>query len=124
MSDFPNFDQLLKLANESPDALERFRQEQVELLINEAAPEQRRRLRGLQFQIDAQRHIYRDSPLASCVKLTQMMHESFAQLRVQLNQLTGLTDPIGSPIEALEPLEALAATDNKVSAKVLPFSVS
>jgi hypothetical protein len=119
MSDFPNFDQLLKLAQEKPEELERFRQEQVELLINEAPVESQRRLRGLQFQIDAQRELHQDSPMGACMKISQMMHESFAELRVWLNDITGLDDPLRNEINEFQ-----ASEGEKVAAKVLPFPVN
>ena len=109
MSDFPSFDQLAKLAQEKPEELERFRQEQVELLINSAPARLQRRLRGLQFQIDAQRELHKDSIMGSCVKLSQMMHESFAELRLSLNQISGLNDPLLGDMEAFEPEERKVA---------------
>jgi hypothetical protein len=117
MSDFPNFDQLLKLAQEKPEELERFRQEQVELLINQAPAASQQRLRGLQFQIDAQRQIHNDSPMGACVKISQMMHESFAELRVWLNDLTGMQDPLN--YESYE--SSAQAVNDKPAAKVIAF---
>ncbi|MGH1485061.1 MAG: DUF3135 domain-containing protein [Cellvibrionaceae bacterium] len=119
MSDFPNFDQLLKLAKEQPEELEKFRQEQVELLINEAPANSQRRLRGLQFQIDAQRQLHEDSPMGACMKISQMMHESFAELRVWLNDITGLDDPLRNEINDFQ-----SSGSEKVAAKVLPFPAS
>lgn len=114
MSDFPTFDQLLKLANENPQELERFRQQQVEELINSAPAESQRRLRGLQFQIDAQRQLHEGSPMGSCMKISQMMHESFAELRGWLNQITNSNDPLRNEIDDYQSTE-------KTAAKVLPF---
>ena len=117
MSDFPNFDQLLKLANEDPDKLESFRQEQVELLINRAQPENRRRLRGLQFQIDAQKKLHDHSPTGACIKISRMMHESFAELRVWLNDITGLDDAFDHSTKEFSRTKPETAIG-----KVLPFS--
>jgi hypothetical protein len=117
MSDLPNFDQLLKLAQEKPEELERFRQQQIDLLIQQAPPKSRDRLRGLQFQIDAQRQIHSDSPMGACVKISQMMHESFAELRVWLNDITGLQDPLGYETNTPQNSE-------KSVAKVISFPVS
>ena len=119
MSDFPNFDQLLKLAKEQPEALEQFRQEQIELLISQAPARSQHRLRGLQFQIDAQRQLHGDSPLGACVKISQMMHESFAELRVWLNDITGLDDPLRNEINDYQ-----SPDTEKVAAKVLPFPIN
>lgn len=117
MSDFPDFDTLLKLAKEQPEELERFRQEQVELIINQAPDDCQRRLRGLQFQIDAQRQLHNDSPMGACVKISQMMHESFSELRGWLNNITGSNDPLRNEMDAIQ-------NDNKTAAKVLSFPVS
>ena len=94
MSNLPHFDELLKLAQENPEALEKLRQEQVEQLINNAPIENQQRLRGLQFQIDAQRSIHKGSAIGSCVKISKMMHQSFGELRGWLNQLSDQNDPL------------------------------
>lgn len=114
MSDFPNFDQLLKWAKEDPEQLERFRQQQIDSIINSAPEENQRRLRGLQFQIDAQRKLHANSPMASCVKISQMMHDSFAELRIWLNDITGANDPLRERIHSYQ-------AEDKGAAKVLPF---
>ena len=115
MSDFPSFDQLVKMAKEQPDALEQLRQQEVERIIHEAPPECRQRLRGLQFQIDAQRQLHKGSPMGACMKISQMMHESFAELRGWLNEVTGTNDPLRNEMDALQ-------TEEKIAAKVLPFA--
>lgn len=90
--ELPDFDTLKDLAKNDPDSLERLRQEHVAAIINRAPPEIQQRLRGLQFQIDAQRKIH-SSPMAACIKISQMMYESFTELRVMLNE-------VGSPKES------------------------
>lgn len=72
----PDFDQLLVLSRSDPEELESLRQSQVRELIDRASPEAQQRLRGLQFQIDAQRAIHKN-PLGACVKISQMMSSSF-----------------------------------------------
>lgn len=117
MSDFPTFDELLKLAQEDPEKLEAFRQEQVEKLIAEAPEGRQRRLRGLQFQIDAQRKIHHDSPMGSCMSISKMMHESFAELRSWLNQITGVNNPLRHQVDSV------IQEDKLDNAKVLSFPV-
>ena len=94
MSDLPPFDELVKLAQEDPKALEALRKQHVEQLINSAPEGTQTRLKGLQFQIDAHRAIHTDSPMGACMKISQMMHESFAELRGWLNQISNLNDPL------------------------------
>ncbi|MBX2807905.1 MAG: DUF3135 domain-containing protein [Cellvibrionaceae bacterium] len=115
MSEFPDFDQLVKLAQTNPEELERLRQTEVEKLIGQAPASCRQRLRGLQFQIDAQRRIHADSPMGSCIKISVMMHESFAELRGWLNQITGSDDPLRQQADSIQ------QQNDQVAAKVLPF---
>ncbi|EAT11550.1 DUF3135 domain-containing protein [Bermanella marisrubri] len=76
----PSFEQLKEMAKANPDALERLRQEHVQAAIN-AAPEQyRKRLEGLQFQIDGQRRIAKN-PMSSCITISKMMHDSLHKLK-------------------------------------------
>ncbi len=111
---YPSFDELLKLAKEDPDALEKFRQEQVELIISQAPAKNQQRLRGLQFQIDAQRSLHNSSPMGACLKMSQMMHESFDDLRNWLNKITNSNDPLRHEIDEYE-------HNRQNDAKVLQF---
>lgn len=117
MTDIPSFETLLRLAKEQPEELERLRLEQVELIINHAPENSRRRLRGLQFQIDSQRKLHRDSPMGACMKISQMMHESFAELRVWVNDITSINDPLRNEIDSFQ-------SEPKMAAKVLRFPES
>lgn len=85
--ELPDFDTLMELAKTDPEGLEKLRQEHVAAIINSAPPETRRRLQGLQFQIDAQRRIH-SSPMAACIKVSQMMYDSFTNLRYLLNEMS------------------------------------
>ena len=83
----PDFDELLLLAQSNPEKLEALRKDMCEELINSAPLEKQRRLRGLQFQIDMERE-KSTSHMGACIRISQMMHESFDELRVNLNQLS------------------------------------
>jgi hypothetical protein len=87
----PSFERLREMAIQDPDALERLRQEYVKVAIDAAPSEYRSRLEGLQFQIDGQRRLAK-SPMASCINISKMMHES-------LHQLKGFIDGKDEPIE-------------------------
>lgn len=76
----PSFERLREMAVNDPDALERLRQEYVKAAINTAPEEYRGRLEGLQFQIDGQRRLAK-TPMAACINISKMMHESLHQLR-------------------------------------------
>lgn len=82
--DLPDFDELVRLAKEDPEELERIRAEAVETLINKAPLESQRRLRGLQFQVDMERQKAKN-PMDSCIRVSKMMHDSFNTLRDALN---------------------------------------
>lgn len=105
MLDLPHFDELVKLAQDDPEALEQLRQQHVNELINNAPASDQKRLRGMQFQIDAQRQIHNGSPMGSCMKISQMMHESLAELRSWLNQISDVNDPLRGFAEEYEPKE-------------------
>ncbi|MGL4717381.1 MAG: DUF3135 domain-containing protein [Aeromonas sp.] len=84
--ELPDFDTLKDLAVNDPLQLERILQEQVALLLAQTSPDQQRRLRGLQFKIDAQRQLAKN-PLDSCMRIADMMWGSFYALRTELNEL-------------------------------------
>jgi hypothetical protein len=99
----PDFEILLRLAKQDPQALERLRQEHVNTAIESAPEAYRQRLAGLQFQIDGVRRTTK-SPMASCIGISKMMHES-------LNSLKSFIDSNETPADMI-PMEA---------AKVLAF---
>ena len=53
--DMPSFDEMVRLAKNDPETLERIRLKLIEETIAEAPENCHRRLRGLQFQIDMER---------------------------------------------------------------------
>ena len=83
----PDFNTLRQMAEQNPAALERLRLEKINNLIESAPEAYRHRLRGLQFQIDAQRRIAKN-PLQSCLNISRMMHDSFHKLREKLHEAT------------------------------------
>lgn len=82
--DWPSFEELMKIANEHPERLEAFRQRKVDEVINSAPDNMKRRLRGLQFQIDCQRQLQK-TPMASCLTICSMMCDSLHKLNEALN---------------------------------------
>lgn len=99
--ELPDFNELVALSRQDPQALETLRQQLVDQVIDNASPAAQARLRGLQFQIDAQRQLS-TSAMGACVRLSRMMNASFTELMNQLNQ------PSESPTQS--------------NAKVLPFT--
>ncbi|MDX2370801.1 MAG: DUF3135 domain-containing protein [Colwellia sp.] len=83
----PDFNTLRELAENSPDKLELILRENIAILIEKTSGSHRRRLLGLQFQIDVQRRLAKN-PVDSCVRISQMMHDSFIELNRALTNLT------------------------------------
>ena len=111
----PDFDQLLLMAKSDPEAFESQRKEMCESLIDQAPEQYKRRLRGIQFQIDMARE-KSPSSMASCVKISQMMHESFDKLSGALNELLETDENIITR----DIVEDINEVDAK-SADIVPF---
>ena len=73
-SDF-DFEEWAVLAKTDPEAFEAKRQMEIEKLIASASPSTQTRLRGLQWQIDAERR-RAGTPLSACVRVFNQMWES------------------------------------------------
>jgi len=85
-----DFDFWKQLAQDDPEAFEALRREKVEELIQRAPERQRRRLQGLQWQIDQTRRLA-GSPMASCLAISNMMWESLHQLNLHQRDLLSAT---------------------------------
>ena len=109
---FPSFEEMRKLAEENPEELENLRRKEIDSIINSARnEEQKRKLRGLQFKIDAERSITKN-PMALCIKLSDMMKSKFEELRESLNDIKDL--PLVKKSNTQEPA--------KVEPKILPLN--
>ncbi len=86
-TDSLDFDFWMQLARNDPEAFEKSRQKKIEELISQAPAGQRRRLRGLQWQIDQTRKLA-GSPMASCLAISNMMWDSFYLLHQKQRELT------------------------------------
>jgi len=83
----PDHKTLRELAENSPDKLELILRTNIATLIDKSSGSQRRRLQGLQFQIDVQRKLAKN-PVDSCVRISRMMHDSFIELNSALINFT------------------------------------
>jgi len=83
----PDHETLSELAENSPDKLELILRENIAALIEQTSGSHRRRLQGLQFQIDVQRKLAKN-PVDSCVRISRMMHDSFIELDRALTNFT------------------------------------
>ena len=78
--ELPDVDTLIAMAEEDPERLELLRRSMMAALIDSAPNEQiKKRLRGLRFKIDLERERAK-TPMAACITLSEMMHESLAEL--------------------------------------------
>lgn len=116
----PAFEVLLDLARNDPEGLEALRQSLTASVI-EAAPTEanRRRLRGLQFQVDMERERAR-TPLAATIRISELMCQSLAEL----HRTMVTTTEIG-PVEVIGPdfdidLSEPSNADPR-GANILPF---
>lgn len=82
--DLPDFDTLLSLHKEDPQELDKVRADLTNAIFENASESSRRRLEGLQFRINMELRRAR-TPLAGCVKLSNMMHDSLMELHHTLN---------------------------------------
>jgi hypothetical protein len=84
-----DFEVWATLARDDPDEFERRRQAEIRKVID-ARPDLKHRLEGLQFRIDAERTLAR-TPLKSCLRISEMMWNSFYELKDGLDDLAGAT---------------------------------
>lgn len=111
--ELPAFDDLVTLAQDDPAALEDLRMQLVNAVIDSAPPHLQPRLRGLQFRIDMERRRAK-TPMAACIKISAMMHDTFERLRVALLDASRLA--MGE-VATARPSQAPPTT----SATIIPF---
>lgn len=72
-----DFDEVAALARHDPEAYEQYRLDAVEALITRASRKNQQHLRRLQWRIDQERK-RAPNATAACVKIYQMMWDSFS----------------------------------------------
>ncbi|MGA0839562.1 MAG: DUF3135 domain-containing protein [Pseudomonadales bacterium] len=92
----PNFDMLLDLARNDPGELENLRNRLTEMVIaNAQNPDSQRKLRGLQFRINAEIRRSR-SPLDAALRVSDLMCRSLTRLRHAIVDPDALLGPVPS----------------------------
>jgi hypothetical protein len=96
--ELPDFESLKCMAEQNPEELERLRLRYCRELIDNAPERFRRKLSGLLFRIDMESRLSRNS-IQRCVRLSQMMMDSFSELQSALNfssadELPGQDKPV------------------------------
>lgn len=93
-----DFDEWAALAKKDPEAFEVRRQQEIARVIADAGPDRQARLKGLQWQLDANRKLS-GNPLSSCVRIFNQMWSSVYGKHGLLEALNGLE---GKPIPDLK----------------------
>jgi hypothetical protein len=84
-----NFEEWSSLASSDPEKFEQLRQDKISALIEKAnSQRQQQRLRGLQWRIDQVRGQHKDSAMAACLAISEIMWETFEHLAVLLQSQT------------------------------------
>lgn len=88
-----DFEHWSTLASTDPEKFEELRQNKILALINNSNSQRKQRLLGLQWQIDTIRVRHKDSTVAACLAISQLMWETFNQLSevLQSQAETGLS---------------------------------
>lgn len=87
-----DFDEWVRLAKEDPDAYENMRTKMIQEIIDNTSPEVKRRMQGLQWQIDQIRSTSHN-PMASCLRISQMMWDSVLGDDGLLDHMQQLSNP-------------------------------
>lgn len=88
-----DFDAWAKLAKDDPNAFESMREQMIQDVIASTSPEIKRRMEGLQWQIDQIRSTSAN-PMSSCLKISQMMWENVTGEDGLIDHMRQLSDPI------------------------------
>ena len=112
--ELPDFDTLMDMAENRPEELEKLRREFTENLLKSAPERSRRRLRGLQFKVDMELRRAKN-PTDRCIRVSQLMHESFSRLNIALNGAKNFT-PANYQNDA--------SFSEPVSAQIIPLSTA
>jgi len=94
------------LASTDPKKFEQLRQDQITAIIEKTSSQrQQRRLRGLQWRIDIIREQHKDSAMAACIAISELMWETFEQLAelLQFTTESGTSTSIPPPPANLTP---------------------
>ena len=123
--ELPDFDTLMRLAQNSPEEFEALRDILNRELIESAPAHMQARLRGLLFQIDGRRRTA-SNPTQSCVSVFAMMQDSLMELHNALNSAAGNPGPeLARGPRALQSAGGEGGKDEKpISAEIIPFPVS
>jgi hypothetical protein len=111
-----DFDEWVRLAKDDPDAYENKRAKMIQDVIESTSPEVRRRMEGLQWQIDQIRSTS-TNPMSSCMKMSKMMWDKVIGEDGLVDHMRRLSDPdqrakLNKPKELATVINIRPNTDN------------
>ncbi len=106
-----DFDRWAILARQDPAAFERHRRVEIVRLLRSVPIGRRRRLRGLQWRIDQVRRTS-GTPLAACIRISQMMWESVQGEHGLVAALQQARDPAPPVARAKAPVLPFGGRNN------------
>lgn len=84
MDKFPTVDELIRLAKEDPEELNRIQKKFSEDIINNASEEQKPRLKGIVFQLDMIKQKSKGNHIKSTIAISKLMWTSFYKMNDEL----------------------------------------
>ncbi|MFC3852017.1 DUF3135 domain-containing protein [Salinispirillum marinum] len=91
--EIPDFNELMRMAREEPEALETMRKEYTEQLLASAPPESLHRLQGMAFVLDAKRRTAH-SPAEVCKAMSDLMLERLKVLQANFEDIKGIANTV------------------------------
>ena len=97
MNNLPTFDEMRNLAENNPEELERIKRRLIKNVIDSAPEDKRRRLEGLQFQIDLKIKASPNSFIAM-TRIYDQMFDSFLVLDEKLKEFKDIQKKIENKV--------------------------
>ena len=91
-----DFEQWVELASSDPEKFEELRQNKISAVINKTSGQRQQRLLGLQWQIDSMRARHKNSSIAACNAISELMWNAFKTLSDVLQAQANNDAPISS----------------------------
>lgn len=87
MDKFPSVNELMEMAKNNPEMLDKLQQEETQKIIDNASTEEsKRKLKGLSFKINAIKQKNGKNQMKTVVELNELMHQSKEELRKTLSE--------------------------------------
>lgn len=117
--EIPDFNELMRMAREEPEALALLQQQCTDRLLASAPPESRHRLKGMVFVLDAKRRTTH-SPVEACAAMSELMLDRLKVLQANFEDIKGIAETALDEPQHL-PSRHLVRPASAEPAKVVPF---